>query len=78
MNTPIYDQLRTELLDGPGCPTCGDYALAEHIQTVMVRLAAEYVAAIVTMTDTSIVDATAQFILETIRPQRHPEAQTDA
>lgn len=83
MNTPIYDQLRTEIpADGPLCPSCSDYALTEHMQTVVMHLAVAYVQAIAIpgagIPDIAMVDSTAQFILETLRPQQHPEVTTDA
>lgn len=48
MNTPIYDQLTTDMPAGPLCSTCGDCALTESVRELLFKLTIDYGVAVAT------------------------------
>lgn len=72
MNTPIYDQLRTEHPDRPLCTACGDYALTEHTRALLLKLALDMGVAMCTamvtldFTEVERIEATLRTLVDTI------------
>lgn len=72
MNTPIYDQLTTDMPAGPACSTCGDYALTESIRELLFKLTLDYGVAVATslvsldFTEVLQLEATIRTIIDSI------------
>ncbi|TQK29399.1 hypothetical protein [Arthrobacter sp. SLBN-53] len=76
MNTPIYDQLATDMPTQPACATCGDYALTESIRELLFKLTLDYGVAVATsmvsldFTEVIQLETTIRTIIDTIGTSR--------